>query len=65
MCKFLKIDSPFCYQSGLWYFSIPVLARPLEFEKITIESGEISQSTGSRQKISFSYDQNGKHILGC
>jgi len=32
-------------------------ARALQFEHLIIESGEISQSTGSRRRICFSYDE--------
>ena len=50
-----------CYQ---WITTF-LHSRALKLEKLTIESGEISQSTGGRRRICFSYNQNVKKNLSC
>ena len=55
-CKFY-----FCYP----WITIFLHWRAFKFENLTIKSGKMSQSTGSRRRICFSYDQDMKNIISC
>jgi hypothetical protein len=59
----MYIDSLSATNSTSLLEDINIFKFYLKCENLTIESGEISQSTGCRRRICFSYNQNVKNML--